>query len=565
MVTTPQRLILLLLALAALPAWAGLTARIDRAQLRAGESFQLIIEKSGRYDGPGPDLAPLEAQFDLLGSSRSSKINIVNGEMNASTSWTITLAPKRAGTLSVPPVALDGAHTPSFPIQVAAASAKREAPTDDGEAVSDLFLEVEVSPETPYLQAQVTYRLRIFRTIDLHDAALSEPEVEGAIVERLGDDLSYAATRDGRRYQVIERRYALFPQRSGPLKIRGPVLNAEIAERGGRRGAFGGLFTRTRPVQLKAEDRTLEVRPAQGAEPWLPADALTLDEAWSPEPPQWRVGEPVTRTLTLEARGLTGAHLPPIHAEAPEGLSGYPDQPTIENGLDEDRLVGRRIERIALVPNRPGPFTLPEIRLRWWDVAAGRARETVIPARTIQVLPAEGGADVVAPPLPQPVPAPAVASSPVPGGDDPRWRWLATVLGGLWLATLGLWWWQTRGRGEARAKEEKPGVDPKQGLAEARRWLKRACQAGDPQQARAAALAWGAARWSERPPFSLGELAGRLDDEAAAEELRALDRLLYHPKEGQWDGERCWARLAQLLDGKGESREKSDVIPPLYT
>ena len=565
MVTSMQRAILLLLTLTALPAWAGLTARIDRAQLHAGESFQLIIEKSGRYDGPGPDLTPLEEGFDLLGNSRSSQFNLINGEMSASTSWTVTLAPKRSGPLTVPPIELDGAYTPSFPIRVAAAAPSAKAGRqDDGQGASELFMEVEASPERPYLQAQVTYRLRILRTIDLHEASLSEPEVEGAIIERLGDDLSYAATRNGRRYQVIERRYALFPQRSGPLKIFGPVLNAEIAEVAQRRGAFPSIFTRTRPVQLKAEDRTLEVRPAQGGDPWLPAHGLTLTESWSPESPQWRVGEPVTRTLTLEALGLTGAHLPPIHADSPRGMSGYPDQPTIENGLDDDRLVGRRIERVALVPSRPGPFTLPEIRLRWWDVEAEREREVVVPSRTIQVLPAEGAADTVAPPPPQPAPVASAATPPVPSGDDPRWRWLAMIFGGLWVVTMAGWWWRSRGREETPRPKATPQAPPEQGLSEARRWLKKACGAGDPEQTRAAALAWGAARWPRRPPLSLGELAGRIDDESAAEALRGLDRFLYHPDEGTWDGGRCWERLVPVLDGQRKRGEKGGVIPPLY-
>lgn len=557
---------LLMLALA-LPGWAGLTARIDRAQLQQGESFQLVIKKSGRYNGTGPDLTPLERDFEVLGSSRNSQINYTNGELNAFTQWSISLAPKRAGTLNLPAIELDGERTPSFPVQVGVAATPPKGSQGAAKGGEELFLELEVGPERPYLQAQITYKLRILRTIDLHEASLIDPEVEGALVERLGDDLTYTADRDGRRYQVIERRYAIFPQRSGLLKIVGPVLNAEIPDRGRWRDSFSGIFTRTRPVQIKAPNRTLEVRPAQGDGPWLPAQGVTLREEWSPEGAQWRVGDPVTRILTLEARGLTGAHLPTLHVD-PEGeVSGYPDQPAIETGLDGDRLSGRRVERIALVPNRPGPFTLPEIRVRWWDTEAERARVATLAARTIQVAVAEGAA--MPPPVVQPLPTPEQpvvqpTAPPVFAGDDPRWRWLSAVFAALWLATMLLWWWRSRREPEVVERPEavKPGVAE----GEARKWLQRACTRGDRRQARAAALAWGEARWPERPPFSLGELARRVADDAdAARALRELDRSLYHPEEGEWDGAACWARVKGMFGKVSPAKDGAEIIPPLYS
>ncbi|WP_459866843.1 BatD family protein [Endothiovibrio diazotrophicus] len=577
-----KRWLALLLLCAALPVWAGLSAHIDRARVRAGESFQLLIEKSGQYDGEGPDLSPLDRDFDLLGNGRSSQISIVNGQMSSTTQWTITLAPKRSGTLTVPPIELDGDWTPSFPIRVGASTAPSNRGSNGKGAASgndDLFLEVETSPESPYVQAQLTYRVRVLRTVDFSNASLSDPEVEGAVIERIGDDVSYDATRNGRRYQVIERRYAIFPEQAGPLKITGPVLNAEIPQRGGGgwRDPFQGLFTRTRPVQIKGKDRTVQVRPAAEKGDWLPAEALTLKEKWSPETPQWKVGEPVTRTLTLVATGLTGAHLPPIY-RAPQGadVNGYPDQPTIGNAADGDRMIGTRTERIALVPSRPGPFTLPEIRIHWWDTAADRAREAVIPAHTIQVAAADGSGNSAPPPAqstPSATPvakpaesvSPLLAATPAVVTEWPLWRWLTLLFATLWVITGLLWWRHTRqsGRGRAAPEREREAA-PAVGEGEARKRLRRACEAGDAAAARAALLAWGAARWPERPPFSLGALAERLEPGPAVDALRELDRLLYHPDEGAWSAKAWLERVSPALKGVKGTAAAESPIPGLY-
>ncbi|MEZ5581408.1 MAG: hypothetical protein R3F37_00205 [Candidatus Competibacteraceae bacterium] len=77
------------------------------------------------------------------------------------------------------------------------------------------MIEVQAEPADPYVQAQVQYTVRLLFAVPLLDGSLDAPQPANAVVERLGDDVSYETQRNGRRYRVIERRYALFAQRSG--------------------------------------------------------------------------------------------------------------------------------------------------------------------------------------------------------------------------------------------------------------------------------------------------------------------------------------------------------------
>lgn len=581
---------------------AGLDASLDRTRIPEGDS--LTLQLSAPSDAQGNlDLTPLAQDFDLLNQSQGTQMRIINGHAEGSRQWQLRLAPKRVGSLTVPSLTLGNLVSKPLTLEVLPAAQAAAA----GEA-RPVLVEVEANTLEPLVQGQVLYQVRILARVPLRQASLTDPKAGDALVERLGEDKNYRTQRDGQSYQVIERRYAIFPQRSGALAIEPPLLTAQIPDSGGRRSSprdrfgrdpfadldnlfgqdpfanlGGGLFESTRQIQLRGQNLTLNVKPQPpgGGSPWLPAESLQLTETWSPEPPQWRVGEPVTRTLAITVQGLSAAQLPDLNPPVPEGIRAYPDQPQAESRSEGDALVAQKVVKIALVPAREGHFTLPEVRLSWWDTQAGQARQAVLPARTLTVAPGAGQAPQPAPapsaapavPVPAPVAGAAVPPAPVePKPDAPAapadrldsgpWPWVAAGLAGLWLATLLTWWWERRRRGAPAV--DAPASAP--GLRQAKRRLELACRAGDPHAARAALLDWGRARWPDAPPRSLEGLGARLGP-GASEELDALNRVLYGQDGTHWQGSPAWTRLAAALVASGDppgSATQDVGLPPLY-
>jgi hypothetical protein len=572
--------VLLLLMLGSQAARGALEASLDRERVADGESVRLVIQARGQVSG-APSTEPLEKDFEVLGVSTGSQMNIVNGRVDATTTWTITLRPRRLGRLRVPPIAVAGERTPALDLEVVRADAVRP----DGGA--DLFVETEVEPEAPYVQAMVVYTVRIFHAVRLTEGALPDPVPEGALVRRLGEDRQYSAQRNGRRYGVIERRYAVFPQASGELVLPGPVLDARVPDSRARppstfrdllgRDPFGDLFASTRGVRVRGQARTLTVRPrpdeAVGGH-WLPARDLRLTETWEPEGGEARVGEPLTRTLTVTAQGLMASQLPDLAPESVDGARAYPDRAREETRDGPKGVVGERVQRIAFVPTRPGHLVLPALRLHWWDTEADRERVAELPARSVEVLPApisEGGAagrGAEAPRAPLAVPragpdgGPAVTGSPPAprwgGGVADPWPWVSAVLAFLWLLTLGLWW---RARRPDARPEFAPGVGG-EAAGPARRRFHAACRAGDARAARAALGDWGRAHWPHDPPRGPMELAARLDDPLARQALADLERALYGEGDSGWDGRELARRLQRLPEQGGEGAPSA--LPALY-
>lgn len=598
----PYRLLAWLLAMlfSLQAAAAAPEARLDRTRIAEGETVVLSVNMPADSDGV-PDLSELVQDFDILDRSQSMHMSMINGRTSSSRGWKFVLAPKRSGTLAVPAIRVGTASTRPLSLQVLpAAEAAKLGPAPP------VSLEVEVEPQQPLVQQQVVYTVRLVSRVPLSQPRLSDPQIKDAIVEHLGAEREYSSQRGGQPVRVIERRYAVFPQRSGPLDIEGPVLTAQVPDpdqRGigpgqrfpghdpfadfdrlfGRNGLSGGsLFRQTRPMQVRAKRLTLQVQPQPPgtSTPWLPAESVALNDAWSPEPPQFRVGEPVTRNIAITAQGLSAVQLPDLPQDLPAGIKAYPDKAQMQTRGDGDTMVAQKVMRMALVPAQAGTLTLPEITLEWWDVGANEARTARLPARRVEVLPAAG---VVPPPAPSvapdAAPGPVMTVPPATTGDSEGsaaapstagdaeaavWPWLAGLFGLAWLVTLVVWW---RSRGLAPeavpVRATTPGASPQPAVALSR--IEQVFRANDAAKARQLLLQWAQARWVQDPPRRLDQMAARLGSEAAMV-LDELDRCLYAGQPQHWNGAVAWDRLGPVMRrAHGQDATPGDQpLPPLY-
>lgn len=542
---------------------SSITARVDRESIVLNETFKLLVEAPGQGHAD-PTLAALEKDFQVLGTSRGTRIVLRNGTTDVHTEWRVTLMAKHSGELTIPAFEVANGRTQPIGIRVL----ERATPSDPVVSGPDVYIETEVSPQNPIVQGQITYIVRLFSSVEIREGTLSEPELTDVTVERLGRDVRYEARRNAQRYQVTERRFAIFPQASGELVIPPTVFDGRIPENrdassnnllGNRRGVFGAdpfgsIFRPTRSIRRMGEQVTLTVRPRpilDNARAWLPAESLTIKEHWASEPLQFRVGEPGTRTITIIARGLTAAQLPELPVPTPDGIKVYPDKPALKTVTQGIHLVGTREQKFAVVPASSGVHVLAEIRIPWWNTRTERWEEAVLPEKEITALPAAGNSTAASAVGPEPRAAgddrPARAQGlSASGSPTSPWVWTAIALLIAWLATLALWW-----RSRAAATGATPATT-RAGTAHrssnARRRLQAACSAGQPAEARDALLDWGAEHWGEHGAATLVSLARRVEKPDARAAIEELDRFLYVERDGQWDGPDFLRRVASAVD-----------------
>ncbi|MGH8560170.1 MAG: BatD family protein [Methylococcales bacterium] len=542
----------------------------DRNPVRLNESFTLTFTANASPDDD-PDFSGLEQDFEVLNQSQGSNISVINDDFSKSVTWTLTLMARKTGRLSVPPIPFGQDRSPAIQIEVLDAVSSN--PSED----TELILESSASPENPYIEAQVIYTVQFLRRVELAQASLTEPVLENAIIQKLDDDRNFTVHRNGYQYAVTERKYAIFPQASGPVAIPPLELTADVLTSRAF-GFFNQQSTRKRRIQ--SQTLNLEVRPVPAqfkGDYWFPAEQVLLEDQWSNNPPAIQVGEPLTRTLKLTATGTPLSLVPEFGKLRFTGRDGdafkqYPDQPVLDEKKYFSGIVASREQKLALIPSIPGTFHAEALEIAWWNTRSDRLEIARLPEITIHALPSVASSiPNPAEPVSKPDEANPVSSqSPDihsfgPAGAetrDPIWFRVSVFLALGWAGTLLMLAWKKFSLNRATKPSEAPETTS---ARHAVRALKKVCLDNAPQAAKDAFLGWAALRWPDSPPGNLDALA-RMCEAELGQKIRSLSQLLYSRKGGVWNGTACWEAFSKYAEQPPKQKQKGRGVDlePLF-
>ncbi|TCI03037.1 protein BatD [Corallincola luteus] len=381
------------------------------------ERFVLTISVDANADKLELDRDALLRQGLVVGATNVSRnYQIINGDSRRQTTWRTEIYARKAGTYTLPAASVDGVKGKPVTIDV------RPIPKQTGPA-RDLFIDAELSSTTAYLGQQISYSVKLYLGEELRNGSLADPQMADAAIRNIGSDTKTTEIVDGRRYQVIQRNFAVVPEQAGSYEIIGANVKGQLVKQNSR-GQLYGL-----PVNESAPTLTLQVKaaPENYSGHWLPSELVTLHDEWQPQNSQLTVGEPITRTITLSAIGIEDKQLPNLQIQYPATVKVYPDKAINDTYVQEDRLIAQRVESVALIPTQAGELTFPALSVSWWDTAQNRQRTAELPARTFTVIAAEGQV---------PLAENTRQASPVQVEQDSTWFWPFILMSILWLVTL---------------------------------------------------------------------------------------------------------------------------------
>ncbi|HET6719973.1 MAG TPA: hypothetical protein VFH22_10020, partial [Rhodocyclaceae bacterium] len=393
-------------------------------------------------------------------------------------------------------------------------------------AAPRLWIEARLDPPSVPVNVQATLIVRFGHAVDVRSPRLDVPPVRLAELVPLGSVASSETLRDGVRYRVLERRFAVLPFASGDLPLGATVSGttpAALPETGGQT-----RFT------LATPELRLAVSPATVSAGWLPAHDLQVS-ADNATPAALRVGEVWTRKLLIEAVGVDGSVIPAPRWPTTADWSLQFDPPEVGRRIDSGRVIGYRRQVVHAQALHSGRVNFPLPRLRWWQVATGQWRDSAPAAASLDVMASVPAAPAAARPK-----GDDVAAALKPRGLIETLGWTTPV---LLFAVLAL---------VMAVVFSGPGRDTRHALRCA--WRRRqlwsalvaACRANDPPATRRALLAWAAA--SGLPARSPEVLAAGLAIRGGplAEALAGLEAACYgRPGEG-WNGRALQRALPAL-------------------
>jgi hypothetical protein len=530
---------------------ASVIASVDRSDIELNESFTLKITVDTAIDVE-PDASALDADFFVGTRSQLSNTTIVNGQISRSRTWTYILMAKREGNLEIPPVIIGTEHSEPVPINVS-------APSNAMPGEADIFVTTEVDHSNSFVQAQLIYTVKVYRSVATRQPRLSEPDISGVevLVEVAGEERSYESILNGKAYNVVERVYAIFPQESGQIAIAPARFEARVLR--------DGRITGRKIFESEAISVVVNpIPPPPDGYPdavWFPARDVTLSEEWSRVPDRLPAGEPITRHITVTALGQLSTQIPVIDPAVAGKIKIYPDKPELRDTAAASGIRAVRKDQYAMIGIAAGNVELPELQLPWWNIDVGEWQVARLPGTSITILPSANAA--VVPPVATEQPAPQQDAN-VSGNlviQSSFWRRVSEALAGVWLLTVITWWWTRRPVDRVPKEPQPPPVYKQQ--SRILKAARKAAQAGDGPGIRSALLDWGRLEWPDNAPLNIGDLASRVAMPLSTQ-LEGLCRADYGPQKEPFDGE-ALAKSLRSISVLQEQKEQrpTDDLPPL--
>lgn len=206
------------------------------------------------------------------------------------------------------------------------------------------------------------------------------PQVPGGVLIQIpGSPVFDSEEYDGISFASWTYSLAFYPHRVGEHNI--GVIEVLVDQPEGN-GTWKRLQVETQPFVIVSR------LPAAAADKasLITSTQLEVTEQWDPEQTDLKVGDAITRKITIKAADVLAMGLPPIKFQSPEGLAVYPQTPQVNEQAYRGKVTGERVDEVIYICERAGSFTLPAVRINGFNPETEMLEETVLPEKILQVM-----------------------------------------------------------------------------------------------------------------------------------------------------------------------------------
>lgn len=559
---------LLMLFLTLKSAVASIVAEVSNSVQPLGQAFTLTLTADENISA-SPDLSVLNHNFKVYSTSVSRQNYIINGKSSASTVWQIGLIALNSGEQEIPAIKVGNESSNPLKITVTDGivedSAVKKAPVKNG---YKLQAEPVNQNEKYYVQQQINYDVVL---TDNGSIVSGNPQFvtdnSDWIILSLGNpQITNIKSQSGAALRQITFKYALFPQKSGTLRIPevwfegyagnkdnslNNLLNQDIFNLAINTPSLFGFET---PVSLKADSQTINILPVPAdysGKWWLPAKQVELSAEWIGEKPEFKAGEAVSRLITLKASGVTENQLPEINFKSAEGIKQYPEQPSRQGKISGQMPMAEQTVVNVYVPDKAGKLVLPEISVDWYNTATQQVEKAVIPAEEISV----AASGIVAKNIKKPTSELLQLEKPVPESQPiPVYVYVVIAFAGGLI--LGFVLFKCR-----FTRVIKPQCETRTYPD----FLIKKAYASDFRGLRDGLISWATGFYPEKPINNLKDVADAAGDEKFTALTEVILAKLYNPQdETLWNPKDFNTALKRIIKQKKQKKSKDNTLPPLY-
>ncbi|PMN51583.1 hypothetical protein BCT31_17005 [Vibrio lentus] len=184
---------------------------------------------------------------------------------------------------------------------------------------------------------------------------------------------NYTERVDGTTWSRQRWEVTLYPMISGEFVIPTVPVRIQVSAPDGS-NVGGTLYTQ--PIKFEA---SLPSGLLSDESPWFSATDVDVEQQWQRSSEDLKVGDAVTRTVTIKAKDSLSVLLPNVLTnESTQQYQAYPQPNRLDDTQERGDYRSSRIEETVYVIQQGGEFTLPEFTFQWWDSKNQRLESVVI-------------------------------------------------------------------------------------------------------------------------------------------------------------------------------------------
>lgn len=358
-----------------------MSAKLDRASVIAGETFQITftINDAPRGNFIAPDFQDMQV---VSGPNKFSEQTIVNGKRRSSQSYTYGLIATKPGAIILDPARFQTSSKvfESNKVKIPVKKSQLKDKPDDSGPLPNIFFRIEIDTNRVCIGQQLNadyvvyslYQISNFNDMDI--PSLTGFWMQDNSPTRINPKTVIKGGKQYFRYEV--KKFALFPQRPGELVIDG--IKAEMTYRvqsGQKRGFFRNYQNKRKKASCKDEVVSVYATPEEDKPATFSGGVGSFKIAARVDPNIGRVGEAMEYRVSIVGSGNIMLLSPP-EFDFPKSAEIFEPEES-ENIYEQDGIImGSKTFAYSIIPKEQGELVIPPVQFDYYDPATGKYKKS---------------------------------------------------------------------------------------------------------------------------------------------------------------------------------------------